>query len=76
MRLPAALARFQTQFQADGRSPHTVPQHARHVRRFGAWLEAGGLPDDVAALEPEHVARPAERPSWNRQGGPRVFATA
>jgi integrase len=27
------------------------------VRRFGAWLEAEGLPEDVGALEPEHVAR-------------------
>jgi integrase/recombinase XerD len=57
MRLPDALARFLVQLQADGRSPHTVAQYARHTRRFGAWLEAEHLPDDVAALEPEHVAR-------------------
>jgi site-specific recombinase XerC len=41
----------------DGRSPHTVAQYARHVRRFEAWLKVEGLPDDVAELEPEHVAR-------------------
>jgi hypothetical protein len=55
MRLPAALARFLVQLQADGRSPHTVAQYARPVRRFGVWLEAEDLPDAVAALEP--VAR-------------------
>jgi integrase/recombinase XerD len=57
MRLAAALERFQVQLQADGRSPHTVAQYARHVGRFGAWLEAEHLPDDVAALEPGDVAR-------------------
>lgn len=57
MRLLDALARFLVQLQADGRSQHTVAQYARHVRRFGEWLEAEHLPDDVAALEPEHVAQ-------------------
>jgi site-specific recombinase XerC len=57
MRLAAALARFTVQLQADGRSPHAVAQYQRHVRKFGAWLEAVGTPHDVAALEPEHVAR-------------------
>ena len=57
MRLAAALARFQVQLQADGRSPHTVAQYARHMRRFAAWGSQEGLPDDVAALEPDHLAR-------------------
>jgi site-specific recombinase XerC len=57
MRLADALARFLVQLQADGRSPHTIGQYARHVRRFETWLKAEHLPDDVAALEPEHVAR-------------------
>ena len=56
MRLPAALARFVIQLQADGRSPHTVAQYARHVRRFASWLEAEHVPEDVAQLEPDHVA--------------------
>ena len=56
MRLADALARFQTQLQADGRSPHTMAQYARHVRRLGEWAESEGFPDDVAQLEPEHVA--------------------
>jgi site-specific recombinase XerD len=57
MLLPAALTRFQIQLQADGRSPHTIAQYERHIRRFAFWLEAERLPDDVAAHEPEHVAR-------------------
>jgi integrase/recombinase XerD len=57
LRLPDALARFEVQLQADGRSPHTVARYQRHVRRFVSWFEADGLPDDVALLEPEHVAR-------------------
>jgi site-specific recombinase XerC len=56
MRLPDALASFLVQLQADGRSPHTVAQYARHVRKFASWADAEGLPDDVAALEPAHVA--------------------
>ena len=57
MQIAAALARFLVQLQADGRSPHTVAQYARHVRRFATWLETEHVLDDVAALEPEHVAR-------------------
>jgi site-specific recombinase XerC len=57
MRIADALAGFQTQLQADGRSPHTVAQYARHVRRLAAWLSAEQLPDDVTLLAPEHVAR-------------------
>ena len=70
MRLAAALSRFEVQLRADGRSPHTIAQYARHMRRFGAWIDAEHLPDDVAQLEPEHVARfPAQDPFssvlWN-----------
>jgi site-specific recombinase XerD len=57
MLIAAALARFQTQLRADGRSSHTVAQYQRHVRRFASWLAAEHLPDEVAAMEPEHVAR-------------------
>jgi site-specific recombinase XerC len=63
MRLAAALASFLIQLRADGRSHHTIAQYRRHVLRFASWLETEVLPDEVAALEPEHVARffaPAE----------------
>lgn len=36
MRIAASLARFLVQLQADGRSPHTIAQYERHVRRFAA----------------------------------------
>jgi hypothetical protein len=63
MRLAAAFARFQTQLQADGRSPHTVAQYARHMRRFGAWLEAEGLPDHLVKVTVDlgATAQPRER---------------
>jgi site-specific recombinase XerC len=62
MRLPAALARFQTQFQADGRSPHTVAQYSRHVAVFAEWAVSLGL-DDVRAVQREHVAAVCPLPS-------------
>ena len=73
MRLQAALAGFQTKLQADGRSPHTVAQYARHVRRFGAWLEADRVPDKVRLLEPEYVAAfiAAAEAQRRRDGCPR-----
>jgi len=38
MRLNDALEAFLLQIQADGRSPHTVAQYARHVRLFASFL--------------------------------------
>lgn len=57
MHLHAALASFLVQLQADGRSPHTVAQYERHVRRLEEWLAREGLPNDVGRIEPQHVAR-------------------
>jgi site-specific recombinase XerC len=57
MLVVAALTRFLVQLQADGRSSHTIAQYQRHVRRFASWATAECLPDDVAAIEREHVAR-------------------
>lgn len=34
-----------------------IALYARHVRKFASWLEGEHLTDDVAQLEPEHVAR-------------------
>jgi hypothetical protein len=41
MHLYAALASFLLQLRADGRSPHTVAQYERYVRRFGEWMAPG-----------------------------------
>ena len=38
MRLHDALEAFLLQIQADGRSPHTVAQYARHVRLFASFV--------------------------------------
>jgi site-specific recombinase XerD len=76
MHLPAALASFLVQLRADGRSPHTVAQYERHVRKFGEWLAGKGLPCDMRQLEPQHLAtflasaeadRRAE--GWSRRPG-------
>lgn len=53
---PDVLTCLLVELQADGRSPHTRAQYQRHVRRFEAWATQEGVPDDVAAVEPEHVA--------------------
>lgn len=55
MLLPAALARFLAQLQADGRSQHTIARYQRHVAAFADWAEARGLVD-VGAVTAEHVA--------------------
>ena len=34
-----------------------MAQYGRHVCRFASWAAADGLPNAVAQLEPEHVAR-------------------
>ena len=32
------LDQFVTQIEADGRSPHTIAQYERHVRRLAEWV--------------------------------------
>jgi len=56
MRLDEALARYRTQLDADGRSPHTIDQVVRHVRALGRWLDATDHDDRVDALTHEDVA--------------------
>ena len=57
MRLQAALARFLVQLRADGRSPHTVAQYARHVQRFATWLDDHGVDDELSESHPEHIGK-------------------
>ncbi len=42
MQIQDALARYITQLEADGRSPHTIGQYRRHLGLLGAWLRERG----------------------------------
>jgi integrase/recombinase XerD len=53
MLMSEALAAYVTQLEADGRSPHTVRQAARHVRALERWL----ADPEVTSVTHEVVAR-------------------
>lgn len=57
MQLSSALDRFLVQLQADGRSPHTIRQYRRHIRRLGQWLADLDLGLDLSTLDPDVIAR-------------------
>jgi site-specific recombinase XerD len=56
VKLQAALDRFVLQMRADGRSPHTVANYARHIALLDHWLATYGFDDDLDELLPEHLA--------------------
>ena len=47
MRIQEALARYECQLEADGRSEHTINQARRHVRLLDDWLGDGVQVEDV-----------------------------
>jgi len=57
MQIEDALAKFQLQLAADGRSKHTVRQYQRHVRVLVSWAEREGVSDDVRSFNHEALAR-------------------
>ncbi|MBK9386074.1 MAG: tyrosine-type recombinase/integrase [Planctomycetes bacterium] len=57
MLLTDAIAAFQLQLEADGRSIHTRKQYARHLRLLGSWLDANGIPAEIDAITTQVVAR-------------------
>lgn len=57
MRLQDAVAAYDQQLVADGRSIHARTQAARHARLLGRWMEKEGLPEDLTRLSHEDVAR-------------------
>ena len=57
MHLDDALDRYLVQLQADGRSPHTRKQAARHVRALARWLEGEGHPGGLGDVTEETLAR-------------------
>ncbi|MBK9387351.1 MAG: tyrosine-type recombinase/integrase [Planctomycetes bacterium] len=57
MHLNDAIAAFQLQLEADGRSIHTRKQYARHLRLLGSWLATNGIPAELGAITTQVVAR-------------------
>ena len=56
MQLQDALAAFQVQLRADGRSEHTRKQYERHARSLIAWLADTGRPTEIDTITPSVVA--------------------
>lgn len=56
MDISTALNRHVAQLQADGRSPHTVGQHRRHVEAFARWLASENRSIEVDEIDHEDVA--------------------
>ncbi|MFO1052234.1 MAG: tyrosine-type recombinase/integrase [Planctomycetota bacterium] len=77
MQIQEALAAFQAQLDADGRSPHTRKQYARHAAALGRWLARTDRSTDLAQLDhralAEFVAAPEAR---DRPDGKRKKATS
>ncbi|MBL8896879.1 MAG: tyrosine-type recombinase/integrase, partial [Planctomycetes bacterium] len=57
MHLNDAIAAFQLQLEADGRSIHTRRQYARHLRLLGAWLDANDIEPELEQISTSVVAR-------------------
>ncbi len=49
-------SRFLTQLRADGRSPHTIRQYARHLSLLGRWWGREHPGDDIAAIGHQGLA--------------------
>jgi len=56
MQLQDALAAFQVQLRADGRSEHTRRQYERHARSMIAWLDHSGQPTEIGTVTPAVIA--------------------
>ena len=56
MKIEEALARYTTQLEADGRSPHTIAQYRRHVGLLAAWLRERGRGPQVEEIRHEDLA--------------------
>lgn len=57
MQIETALAKFELQLAADGRSEHTIRQYQRHVCVLAAWAEREGVGDDLGGFTHETLAR-------------------
>ena len=52
-----SLSRFLIQLEADGRSPHTANQYARHVRLLARWFDQEEHSGDITEIDHELLAR-------------------
>jgi site-specific recombinase XerC len=57
MNIEDALARYVTQLEADGRSPHTIHQYERHIGLLAGWLRVNGNNGNVEEIDHETLAR-------------------
>src|SRR5262245_53772722 len=77
MEIAQALATFLVQIEADGRSPHTRRQYARHIRALERWLIQSGKSRDVTTITHQAIAEflvaPLER--CRPDGNPRKPTT-
>ena len=78
MKLQDALADFLVQLDADGRSPHTRDQYARHVRAFAAWAATAGHDGAIESIDERLIARyfVADAAKQRADGGPRKATSA
>jgi integrase/recombinase XerC len=53
MRINKAIESFQTQLQADDRSPHTIAAYMRELRLFAGWI---GRVKNIEAVTPADIA--------------------
>jgi len=56
MKILEALAKFQTQLEADGRSHHTIAQYRRHIRTLAHWLATQAHSGEIEAIGHETIA--------------------
>ncbi|MFN0007032.1 MAG: tyrosine-type recombinase/integrase [Planctomycetota bacterium] len=56
MKIEEALARYVTQLEADGRSPHTIHQYQRHIGLLASWLRGSGNNGNVEEIDHETLA--------------------
>jgi len=68
VRLRDALAQFLLQLEADGRSPHTRAQYARHLGLLARWLAASGHSGEIEHVGHEDLARFLVAPEARERG--------
>ena len=78
MQLQDALAAFQVQLRADGRSEHTRKQYERHARSMIGWLEDSGQPTEIDDITPAVIAEffASDTARISARGGPKRASSA